>query len=56
MERLRCALHPDGIPQERFYGWPSLAGRHGIAGLKRLVMDKLAACGPFVTDVQDLLP
>jgi hypothetical protein len=58
IERLRHALCPGGVPQERFYGWPSLAGRHGAQGLKRLVMDRLEAGGPFdcATAVQDLLP
>src|SRR6185369_5566207 len=47
--RLERALCPDGVPQERFYGWPSLAGRHGARSLTRLVLDKLEACGPFTT-------
>ncbi len=54
--RLELALVPEGVPQERYYGWPSLAGRHGVAGLKRLVMERLQTVGPFVTDVQDLRP
>jgi hypothetical protein len=44
------------VPQERYYGWPSLAGRVGVAGLKRLVFEKLQSAGAFVTDVQDLQP
>jgi len=54
--RLELALSPEGVPQERYYGWPSLAGRVGVAGLKRLVFEKLQIIGAFVTDVQDLQP
>jgi bacillithiol biosynthesis cysteine-adding enzyme BshC len=56
IRRLELALSPEGVPQERYYGWPSLAGRQGVAGLKRLVLDRLEAAGPFVTEVQDLQP
>jgi len=45
MARLRQALAPGGAPQERVYAWPSLAGRHGGAALKRAVLDRLAAAG-----------
>jgi hypothetical protein len=44
------------VPQERYYSWPSLAGRHGIVELKRLAFEKLQASGPFATEVQDLQP
>jgi bacillithiol biosynthesis cysteine-adding enzyme BshC len=53
---LELALFPRRTPQERFYGWPHLAGRHGAAGLKRLVLDRLQGAGPFVTEVQELEP
>jgi len=53
---LELALFPRRIPQERFYGWPHLAGRHGAAELKRLVLDRLQSAGPFVTEVQELEP
>jgi bacillithiol synthase len=56
IRRLELALAPEGVPQERYYGWPSLAGRHGVVGLKRLVMEKLQTVGAFATDVQDLQP
>ena len=56
IHRLELALAPDGVPQERYYSWPSLAGRLGSATFKRLVMEKLQAVGPFVTDVLDLEP
>jgi bacillithiol synthase len=56
IRRLELALFPDRTPQERYYGWPSLAGRVGVAALKRLVLDKLLTVGPFATDIQDLEP
>lgn len=56
IRRLELALSPEGVPQERYYGWPSLAGRHGVVGLKRLVLEKLQTVGAFVTEVQDLQP
>jgi len=56
LERLRAALYPDGIPQERVFGWPTLAARIGPAELKRLVFDRLAEVGPFTTALQELRP
>jgi uncharacterized protein YllA (UPF0747 family) len=56
LRRLELALVPEGVPQERYYSWPSLAGRHGIVELKRLAFEKLQASGPFATEVQDLQP
>ena len=56
IRQLELALSPEGTPQERYYGWPSLAGRHGVTGLKRLVLENLQTVGPFVTDVRDLEP
>jgi hypothetical protein len=56
LQRLQWTLCPDGIPQERFYSWPWLAGQVGISAARRLVLDHLAAHGPFVTDLQDLEP
>ncbi len=55
LARVRLALAPDGVPQERAYAWPSLAGRVGPARLKALVLDRLAA-DPFPTKLQDLEP
>jgi bacillithiol biosynthesis cysteine-adding enzyme BshC len=56
IQRLEKALQPDGIPQERYYGWPSLAGRVGAKELKRLVLQKLQSTNVFVTEVWDLEP
>jgi bacillithiol biosynthesis cysteine-adding enzyme BshC len=56
IRRLELALNPEGTPQERYYSWPSLAGRQGVAGLKRLVLENLQTTGPFVADVRDLEP
>lgn len=54
--RVEAALCPGGVPQERAYGWPSLAGRIGPAELKRLVFERLAETGPFTTSLLDLRP
>ena len=56
LARVQAALRPDGVPQERAYSWPSLAGRLGPTALKRLVLDRLATVGPFTTALQDLEP
>jgi bacillithiol biosynthesis cysteine-adding enzyme BshC len=56
LDRVTDALVPGGIPQERVYAWPSLAGRHGPAALKAMVLERLAAAGPFATALQDLEP
>jgi bacillithiol biosynthesis cysteine-adding enzyme BshC len=56
LERVRAALYPDGVPQERVFGWPTLAARIGAAEFKRLVFDRLAEVGPFVTTLQELRP
>jgi hypothetical protein len=54
--RVQNALAPGGVPQERAYAWPSLAGRLGPAALKELVFERLTAVGPFTTALQDLEP
>ncbi|MEA2699942.1 MAG: bacillithiol synthase [Myxococcales bacterium] len=56
LERLQAALCPEGVPQERFYSWPSLAGRYGWRPLKTLVLERLQSAGPFSTDLQDIEP
>ncbi len=56
LDRLRAALYPGGVAQERVYGWPTLAARIGPAAFKRLVFERLAAAGPFVTALQELRP
>jgi uncharacterized protein YllA (UPF0747 family) len=56
IHQLEMALNPDGVAQERFYSWPSLAGRLGVAELKRLVLEKLQSAGAFVTEVLELQP
>jgi bacillithiol biosynthesis cysteine-adding enzyme BshC len=55
LDKIQNALVPNGVPQERLYGWPSPAARLGAAGLKRLVFERLAAA-PFSTTLQDLTP
>ncbi len=53
LSRLRAALAPGGVPQERVYAWPSLAARHGVAPLKRAVLDRLS---PFAGSLEVLEP
>jgi uncharacterized protein YllA (UPF0747 family) len=53
LDRVRRALAPDGVPQERAYGWPSLAARHGARALKALVLERLQR-DPFPTTRQEL--
>jgi bacillithiol biosynthesis cysteine-adding enzyme BshC len=55
LDKIQRALAPGGAPQERVYGWPSLAARVGAATLKRLVLERLAA-EPFPTTLQELAP
>ena len=55
LDKVQRALAPNGVPQERFYGWPSLAARVGGPTLKRLVLERLAA-DPFPTTLQELSP
>jgi uncharacterized protein YllA (UPF0747 family) len=56
LQRLQDALVPGGVPQERVYGWPSLAASVGPLELKRLVFDALAKHGTFVTDLLEIHP
>ena len=55
LDAVRRALAPDGVPQERAYGWPSLAARHGARAFKALVLERLAR-DPFPTALQELEP
>jgi bacillithiol biosynthesis cysteine-adding enzyme BshC len=54
LHRAKLALLPNGAPQERFYAWPSLAGRLGVARFKQLVGQALQTAGPFSTDIHEL--
>jgi bacillithiol biosynthesis cysteine-adding enzyme BshC len=56
LSRLRDALAPGGVAQERAYAWPSLAGRHGPFALKHLVVDRLAADDLFSPEEKELRP
>jgi uncharacterized protein YllA (UPF0747 family) len=56
LQHLQDWLRPGGHPQERVYGWPTLAARIGPAALKQLVFANLAQSGPFVTGVRELRP
>jgi bacillithiol biosynthesis cysteine-adding enzyme BshC len=55
LARAQAALAPGGVPQERAYAWPSLAGRVGPAALKQMVMASLAA-DPFGVALRELAP
>jgi bacillithiol biosynthesis cysteine-adding enzyme BshC len=56
LHEVEQSLNPDGVPQERFYSWPSLAGRIGVREFKRLVFGSIEAAGPFATEVQEIQP
>jgi uncharacterized protein YllA (UPF0747 family) len=56
IRQLQAILNPGGIAQERFYGWPWLAGRLGASAFKRLVFDRLEQAGAFATEILELLP
>ena len=53
LERLHTLLYPEGTPQERIYGWASLAARVGITRFARAVATGLE---PFSTEVGELDP
>jgi bacillithiol biosynthesis cysteine-adding enzyme BshC len=53
IERLSALLFPEGTPQERFYGWPSMAARVGPAAFARAVR---AGIDPFSPAVGELCP
>jgi bacillithiol biosynthesis cysteine-adding enzyme BshC len=54
--QLRAELYPEGVAQERFYGWPFLAGRYGPLTFKQLVLEQLRATGPFLVGERELRP
>ena len=57
LQALRDALYPDGVPQERVLGWPTLAARLGPAAFRALVFEALASGGgPFDPTVRELRP
>jgi uncharacterized protein YllA (UPF0747 family) len=55
VDKVIAALAPGGVPQERFYSWPSLAARQGAARFRALVLARLAAT-PFPTEPLELEP
>jgi bacillithiol biosynthesis cysteine-adding enzyme BshC len=51
VQRLKALLHPNGAPQERFYGLPYFAARHG----ERAFLDAvLRAAEPFDFSIKEL--
>jgi bacillithiol biosynthesis cysteine-adding enzyme BshC len=55
LDKVLRDLAPGGAPQERAYGWPSLAARLGAAAFKALVLARLAET-PFPTEPLELGP
>ncbi|HLL83253.1 MAG TPA: bacillithiol biosynthesis BshC, partial [Longimicrobium sp.] len=53
VRRLKALLHPEGVPQERFYGLSAFAAR---SGERALVDAVLAAVSPFDPRLKDLRP
>jgi bacillithiol biosynthesis cysteine-adding enzyme BshC len=53
LARLRTLLFPTGVPQERFYGWPSIAARVGADRFARTVRE---AIEPFAAQSGELCP
>jgi bacillithiol biosynthesis cysteine-adding enzyme BshC len=53
LDRLRAALYPEQTPQERYYGWASIAARTGRAAFARAVHESLV---PFSPDIAELCP
>jgi bacillithiol synthase len=51
LDHLRALLCPGGVPQERHYGWHSLAARSGQPAFARAVA---AALAPFAATVKDI--
>ena len=51
VRRVQARLIPGGIPQERFFGLPSFAARHGQ---RALVLRILAAAEPLRVGIGDL--
>jgi bacillithiol biosynthesis cysteine-adding enzyme BshC len=53
VRRLRAVLAPGGVPQERVYGLPYFAARHGD---RALIEKVIAAAEPFDARLKDLTP
>ena len=51
VRRVQAQLVPGGVPQERFFGLPSFAARHGA---RPFVERVLAAAAPLATGIEDL--
>ncbi|MEO5766814.1 MAG: bacillithiol biosynthesis cysteine-adding enzyme BshC [Polyangia bacterium] len=53
LARVKAALVPDGVPQERAYSWPSMAARVGPSAFTGLVLSAVAE-NPFATELREL--
>jgi bacillithiol biosynthesis cysteine-adding enzyme BshC len=51
IDRGIAALRPDGVPQERAYGFLALAARSGTHALTRAILEGAASLDPAVRDV-----
>jgi bacillithiol biosynthesis cysteine-adding enzyme BshC len=51
LRRLRERLHPDGVPQERFYGMSYFAARHGERAFTERVLAAADPGGPGARDL-----
>ena len=49
--RLQATLFPNDVPQERFFGLPYFAAKHGLAFLKTRILESIA---PYATDIVDV--
>ncbi|MFI5306221.1 MAG: bacillithiol biosynthesis cysteine-adding enzyme BshC [Polyangiales bacterium] len=51
VDRVIAALRPDGVPQERAYGFAALAARSGTDALLRAILEGAVPLDPAVRDV-----
>ena len=51
VERVQAALYPAGVPQERAYGFLTLAARSGTAALTRVILAGAESFDPRVGDI-----
>ena len=52
LDRLRAALLPEGIPQERFLSLPPLLARHGVREFPQRVIDAIKPWGTTIVDLE----
>ena len=52
VQQIKWLLHPDGVPQERFYGFPYFAARYGERAVLERVLDTVVPFDPAVRDLE----